>query len=84
MEDDDVERSEFEYSTRAPEDWVISGPLGRESSGFGRYFDTWEAAEEWARGFYDKRLKGRVPEAQRDGHNRWAFLIKGPRGQVGY
>ena len=84
MEDEDVERTEFEYSTRAPEDWVSSGPLGPEGSGRGRPFDTWEQAERWAKSFYGSRLKGRVPDAQRDGHNRWAFLIKGPRGQIGY
>lgn len=81
MEDADVEATEFEYSTRGPSDWVSSGPLG-DAPGRGRRFDTWEAAEAWARGFFGKRLKGRIPEAQRDGANRWAFLIKGPRGQV--
>lgn len=82
MEDDDVERTEFAYSIRGPEDWVASGPLGPAGRGNGRHFETLEAAEAWAKSFYGARLKGRIPEAQREGANRWAFLIKGPRGEV--
>lgn len=83
MEDDDVERAEFDYSTRHPDDWVSSGPLPG-GGGPGRFFHSWDDAEAWAKSFYGARLKGRIPEAQREGHNRWAFLIKGPRGQIGY
>ncbi len=81
MEDGDVESMEVEYSSRAPEDWVSSGPLGL-NQGRGRRFRDVESATRWARQFYGKRLKGIVPEAQRDGAGRWAFLIKGPRGDV--
>jgi hypothetical protein len=83
MEDDEVENTQFEYSTRHPADWVISGPLAA-GAGPGRRFQAWEEAERWAKQFYGKRLKGRINEAQREGCNRWAFLIKGPRGQIGY
>lgn len=83
MEAEEVEGTEFEYSTRAPGDWVSSGPLF-SGGGPGRRFDTWDEAERWARAFYGTRLKGRIPDAQREGHNRYAFLIKGPRGVISY
>ena len=79
LEDDEVEAAEWDYSTRAPGDWVISGPLPSGGPP-GRRFANWDEAEEWARAFYGKRLKHPIWEAQRDGGNRWAFLIKGPRG----
>lgn len=78
MEDEDVEGTEFNYSTRAATDWIISGPLA-SGTGPGRRFITWKQAEAWARGFYGTRLRGRVPEAATEGHNRWAFLIAGNR-----
>lgn len=80
MEDTDVEDTEFEYSTRHPDDWVISGPLGVYGKGPGRCFAIWSHAERWARGFYGARYKGKILEAATDGGNRWAFLIRGPRG----
>jgi hypothetical protein len=82
MEDDEVERLAVPYSTRGPDDWVSSGPLGPNAEGRpGRHFDTWEAAEVWARRTFGSRFRGRIPAAQFDGANRWAFLVKGPRGQ---
>lgn len=77
MGDAEVEDLAFEYPDRAPEDWVISGPLGN-ARGPGRSFRSWGAAERWAREFYGDRLKGRIQEAQEG--TRWAFLIRGPRG----
>ncbi len=81
MEDDEVENADFDYSDRAPDDWVSSGPLGTHGVGPGRRFMSWRTAEEWAREFYGVRYRGRIPEAQREGCNRWAFLIRG-RGQT--
>ena len=75
LEDDEVEEAEWEYSDRAPGDWVISGPLP-SGSGPGRWFPNWAAAERWARSFYGDRLRGPVREAKRDDANRWAFVIK--------
>ncbi len=81
MDDSEVEQTEFFYSDRAPEDWVISGPLGESGHGRGRYFPTWRDAEQWARGFYKVRFKGRLPDEPNSG-GRYAFLIKGPRGHT--
>ena len=80
MEDDDLEKIEFDYSTRHPDDWVSSGPLGAHGAGPGRRFGSWREAEKWARAFYGARYRGRIPEASVEGHNRWAFLVRGPRG----
>lgn len=76
MTDEEVEGTEFEYSTRSPTDWVISGTLpgGR---GPGRAFTNWSAAETWARNKYGGRLKGRIAEAATSDGFRWAFLIGG-------
>lgn len=79
MDDEEVESVAFNYSTRHPDDWVISGPLGR-ARGPGRRFSSWEAAERWAREFYGNRFKGRIAEADVPDGTRWAFLVKGPRG----
>ena len=79
MADGEVEETEFFYSDRAPEDWVISGPLGAGGHGRGRPFFTWLEAESWARCFYGGRYKGRLPDEPNSG-GRWAFLVKGPRG----
>ena len=77
MEDDEVEFTEFVYSTRHPDDWVISGPLN--GGGPGRKFDSWRAAADWARGFYGNKYKGPAFPPD-DGALRWGFLIRGPRG----
>src|SRR5690242_19782929 len=79
MEAEEVEAGCFAYSTRHPDDWVISGPLGPRGSGPGRRFMSWRLAEKWAREFYGERLRGRVAEAAIEGGNRWAFVIRGPR-----
>lgn len=82
MSDDEVAGTTFEYSTRAPTDWVISGPLPT-GAGPGRVF-SWAAAEKWARAKYGKKFKGRIAAAAKSrlddsemqGGGRWAFLIK--------
>lgn len=79
MDETELETVEFVYSDRHPDDWVISGPLGR-AKGPGRRFLSWGHAERWARHFYGERFKGRVQEAFTPEGTRWAFLIKGPRG----
>jgi len=79
MDADEVENTEFAYSTRAPEDWVISGPLGESGHGRGRPFFSWDDAETWARHFYGARFRCRKPDEPNSG-GRWAFVIKGPRG----
>lgn len=80
MSDDEVAAGEFQYSTRHPDDWVSSGPLGDSGTGPGRPFASWKHAEYWAKKFYGVRLKGRINEAAIEGGNRYAFLIRGPRG----
>jgi hypothetical protein len=77
--DDEVEAMFVDYSTRAPEDWVISGPLGGHGSGPGRRFDTIKEAQKWAKEKYGERLRGRISEATLFGGNRWAFLVRGER-----
>lgn len=79
MSDEEVEMMFVDYSTRAPEDWVISGPLGTHGRGPGRRFDSMSQAWRWARNKYGPRLKGRIAEATLFGGNRWAFLIRGER-----
>lgn len=79
LSDDEVEGMEIEYSTRAPEDWVISGPLGAHGRGPGRRFFSIKQAHDWAREKYGPRLKGRIKEAALFGGNRWAFLIRGEK-----
>ena len=87
MDEVAVENTEFDYSIRAKEDWVIDGPLGVETEEAAvagkfrnqRWFETWEDAEVWARKTYGKRLKCRKPSEPGD-LRRWAFIIRGPRG----
>lgn len=74
-DDEDIGNLEVEYSDRAPDDWVASGPLG-EARGPGRRFADWGAAERWARRFYGQRFKGRVTGAPEDSL-RWCFVIRG-------
>lgn len=78
MDEEEIEQTEFAYSTRHPSDWVISGPLAA-GGGPGRRFANWTQAERWAREFYGVRFRGRIAEAATEGHNRWAFLIRGSR-----
>lgn len=80
MDDDEVENTDFEYSTRGPDDWVASGPLGDAGVGSGRRFADIREAAAWAKEFYGARFKGVIPESAREGVNRWAVLVKGPRG----
>lgn len=83
MGDGAVESTEFTYSDRAADDWVVGGPLGEGmETARGRWFDTWADAEAWARAKYGARLKGRKPDEPGSGR-RWAFIIRGPRGLAG-
>jgi hypothetical protein len=74
MADEDVAELEFDYSDRAPSDFVISGPLNG-GPGPGRRFESWMAAERWAREFYGARFKRRI-EIPEESY-RWGFLVRG-------
>lgn len=77
MDDDEVELTEFEYSTRAPGDYVVSGPLG-DGGGPGHRFSTVTAALIWlTRRIGGKRIKQRIIEAETG--KRWAFLCSPPK-----
>ncbi len=87
MGEAEVESASFQYSERALGDWVISGPLHLDGPGPGRRFPSWDRAEEWARRFYGARLRGRIVRPSQipayldpDDYGRWAFLIRGSRG----
>lgn len=80
LTEQEVELCEFEYSSRHPADWVVSGPMGPYGRNVprGRHFYSWEDAEAWAKEKYGARLVGRpagIPEESR----RWAFVIRGDR-----
>lgn len=75
LTDDELEAVEWDYSDRAPTDYVVSGPLGEEGNGRGRWFASWEDAEWWALRTYGDRLKHPIPEANIYG-DRWAFLVR--------
>lgn len=79
LSDDDVEGMFVDYSTRAPEDWVISGPLGEHGRGPGRHFASMKEARGWAKEKYGARVRRQIIEARRFGGNRWAFLIRGEK-----
>lgn len=77
MDEQEVRECE-DYSTRAPTDYVVSGPICGEirplgSIGRGRVFDSADLAEEWARNHFGSRFRGRIKEAERGA--RWAMLI---------
>ena len=71
-----------DYSTRGPNDFVVSGPLG-DAVGPGRRFPSLSAALKWAQGKYGDRAR-LVPElAKLSGElmdtyplARWAILVK--------
>lgn len=73
MSDDEVGALPVEYSTRAPTDYVVSGPIRYESNGRGRVFASADVAEEWAREKFGARFRSRIVDAERGG--RWAMLI---------
>lgn len=65
-----------DYSTRGPNDYILSGPCGRNTKGPGRYFKSPRKALEWAQ---EKFGKDRVQEVKRPSFQeclRWALLIK--------
>lgn len=75
-DDEEVEAAEPDYSDRSQDDWIVSGPLG-SAKWPGRRFDSWAAAEKWARGFYGSRLRSRVAELYFEESTRWAFWVRG-------
>lgn len=79
MDESEVEGMDVEYSTRGPNDWVLSGPLGVHGGGPGRRFASVKQAEEWVREKHGDRVIRRIPEAAHCGRNRWAYLIRGDR-----
>src|SRR5690349_24015591 len=60
-----------DYSTRGPNDFVLSGPLGA-GRGNGRHFETLKAACIWATKKYGKDRVGVLPQ---QGEFRWGLLI---------
>lgn len=82
LSDDEVASMDVAYSTRAKEDWVISGPLGSLGGGPGRRFHTIKLAEKWVREKYGDRVKYRITEATTNSGNRWAWLIRGEKHDV--
>lgn len=57
-EDNTIGVTSYNYSDRAPSDWIVSGPLtGFTAIYRGREFDTVKQAEEWCRWFYGPRFK---------------------------
>lgn len=66
MSDDEVERTEFRYSIRGPNDYVVSRATDE--------FRGPAHAERWARLRFGERYRGRVQEAEEFG--RYAFVVK--------
>jgi hypothetical protein len=78
MSDEEVESLPIEYSTRAPDDYVVSGPLPH-GNGPGHRFSSVAAALIWlTRRVGGERIKQRITEAEEGG--RWAFLVSPKRG----
>ncbi len=73
MTDADVEAAQFKYSDRAPNDYVVSGPIG-DTNGRGRWFETHYRALRYYRMKFGDRFRGVVPEAEQYG--KYAFLIR--------
>lgn len=73
MNDDVVGKIDFDYSTRHPKDYVVSGPIDGRGKGPGRVFLSGDDAEGWAREFFGARFKHRIRESERGG--RWAILV---------
>lgn len=76
MDEDTVGKIDFDYSTRGPRDYVISGPISGRGKGPGREFNSGDDAEIWGRDNFGNRFKGRIRESERGG--RWALLIAPP------
>ncbi len=80
MTDEEVETLPIDYSTRAPDDYVVSGPLPH-GNGPGVRFSSVGAALFWlTRRVGGNRIKQRIHEAEEGG--RWAFLVS-PRRDDG-
>lgn len=75
MSDEEVEAAQFRYDDRHPTDFLVSGPVGDEGVGRGRWFPTDAAAERWVADKYGNRVRRRAPENEMEGL-RWAYLIR--------
>lgn len=73
MGDDIVGKIDFDYSTRAPGDYAVSGPISGRGAGPGREFLSANDAEDWGREYFGNRFKHRIFESEKGG--RWAFLV---------
>lgn len=73
MDDTLVGKVDFDYSTRSPKDYVVSGPISGRGAGPGREFLTADDAEAWGREHFGNRFKARIFGSERGG--RWAILI---------
>jgi hypothetical protein len=80
MDDSVVGKIDFDYSTRSPRDYVISGPIAGRGSGPGREFLSGDDAEAWGREHFGNRFKYRIRESEKGG--RWAILIA-PLSELG-
>lgn len=61
-----------DYSTRGPNDFVVSGPMGA-GRGPGRHFESERNAYIWATSKYGRQRVVRIPQ---ESEFRWALLIK--------
>jgi hypothetical protein len=73
LDDDEVAETAWDYSDRAPDDFVISGPLP-DGWGPGRPFESVARAARWCRLKYGYRFRRMITEAESGG--RWAALIR--------
>jgi hypothetical protein len=80
MGDDVVGKIDFDYSTRGPKDYVVSGPIAGRGSGPGREFLSGDDAEVWGREHFGNRFKYRIRDSEKGG--RWAILIA-PLSELG-
>lgn len=73
MDEELIGKVDFDYSTRGPGDYVVSGPITGKSTGPGREFNLSDDAEEWGRAHFGDRFKYRIFDAEKGG--RWAILV---------
>lgn len=62
-----------DYSTRGPNDFVVSGPYNHTIGGQGRRFASLSSAFQWAVGKYGQKRVINIPQ---ESDFRWALLIK--------
>lgn len=74
LSDSDIEKLNIDYSTRAPTDYVVSGPITKHGGGPGREFFTADDANTWGKLRFGLRYRWRITDGEKGG--RWAFLVK--------